>query len=147
MNKIVRLTLLVGLVLGYVNAQNLKDMVGSLDIEEANSTAMAKDSNQTTAHHHGKANNNPYYQGEVVTVEQGGAYTYLEIKEQTEKTFWVAVSSAEVKVGDYVRFQMELTAKNFKSTALGRVFEEIMFASNLQQRILKSKKTEDNKTK
>ena len=40
--------------------------------------------------------------GEVVTVEHGGAYSYLEVKEHTEATFWVAVNRTEVKVGDYV---------------------------------------------
>ena len=28
----------------------------------------------------------PFYQGEVVKVEQGGSYTYLEVKEHSEKT-------------------------------------------------------------
>ena len=79
----------------------------------------------------------PYYQGEVVTVDQGGAYTYLEVKEQTEETFWVAVGSADVKVGDYVRFQKELVTQNFKSQALDRVFDELMFGSNLEHKIVK----------
>jgi len=77
-------------------------------------------------------NVNPYYQGEVVTVEHGGAYSYLEVKEHSEKTFWVAVNHTKVKVGDYVRFQKELVAQNFKSKALNRTFEELMFGSNLQ---------------
>lgn len=81
-------------------------------------------------------NINPYYQGDVVTVEQGGSYTYLEIKEKTNKTFWVAVNNADVKVGDYVRFQMELVTQNFKSKALKRTFDELMFGINLQQRIV-----------
>ena len=79
----------------------------------------------------------PYYQGDVFTVEQGGAYTYLEIKEHTGKTFWVAVNSAEVKAGDYVRFQKELVTKNFKSKALDKTFEMLMFGSNLEHKILK----------
>lgn len=79
----------------------------------------------------------PYYQGEVVSVEHGGAYTYLEIREHTEETFWVAVNAAEVKVGDYVRFQKELVAKNFESKALDRTFDELMFASNLQHKVQK----------
>ena len=77
----------------------------------------------------------PYYQGEVVSVEQGGAYSYLEVKEHTEQTFWVAVNASEVKVGDYVRFQKELVAQNFKSKALDRTFKELMFGSNLQYKV------------
>lgn len=76
-----------------------------------------------------------YYQGEVMMVSQGGAYTYLEIKEKTEKTFFVVVSQADVKVGDYVRFQKELVTQNFKSKALDRTFKELMFASHLEQKI------------
>ena len=79
----------------------------------------------------------PYYQGEVVTVEHGGAYSYLEVKEHTEQTFWVAVNATEVKVGDYVRFQKELVTQNFTSKALDRTFEELMFGSNLQYKIKK----------
>lgn len=80
---------------------------------------------------------NTYYQGEIVSVEHGGSYSYLEIKEHTEETFWVAVTRTEVKVGDYVRFQKELVTQNFKSKALDRTFEELMFGSNLQYKIKK----------
>ena len=80
---------------------------------------------------------NPYYQGEVVTVEHGGAYSYLEVKEHSEQTFWVAVNRTEVNVGDYVRFQKEIVTQNFKSKALDRTFEELMFGSNLQYKIKK----------
>ena len=77
----------------------------------------------------------PFYQGEVVNVEQGGKYTYIEVKERTHKPFWIATNSAAVKTGDFVRFQKELVVKNFKSKALDKVFIELMFASNLQYRI------------
>jgi hypothetical protein len=80
---------------------------------------------------------NPYYQGEVVTVEHGGSYSYLEVKEHSEQTFWVAVNRTEVNVGDYVRFQKELVTQNFKSKALNRTFEELMFGSHLQYKIQK----------
>ena len=98
-------------------------------------TIHAQDTNSTEAN--ATAVVQPYYEGEVMRVEQGGAYTYLEIKEHTEKTFWVAVNATEVKVGDYVRFQKELVAQNFKSKALNRTFKELMFASHLQHKIEK----------
>ena len=104
-------------------------MLTSLNAQATQEVNTAADSNTT-------ANINPYYQGDVVTVEHGGSYTYLEIQEKTQKTFWVAVSNADVKVGDFVRFQMELVTQNFKSKALDRTFDELMFASNLQQRIV-----------
>ena len=109
-----KIVLLIALACITVQAQDM-------NTTEANATAVVK----------------PYYQGEVVTVDQGGAYTYLEVKEHTEETFWVAVGSAEVKVGDYVRFQKELVTQNFKSKALDRTFDELMFGSNLEHKIIK----------
>ena len=79
----------------------------------------------------------PFYQGEVVNVEQGGSYTYIEVKERTHKPFWIATNSADVKIGDFIRFQKEIVVKNFKSKALNKVFKELMFASNLQYRLNK----------
>ncbi len=79
----------------------------------------------------------PYYQGTIVELANAGGYTYLSIKEKTEKTFWIAVSRTEAKVGDYVRFQKELVTTNFKSKALGKKFDELMFASNLEYRVSK----------
>ena len=95
---------------------------------------------QSQGHHGGEGAQNaqPFYQGEVVSVEHGGGYTYLEIKERTDLTFWVALERAEVKVGDFVRFQKEMVAKNFKSKALNITFDEIMFASHLQHKVKKS---------
>ena len=80
----------------------------------------------------------PYYQGEVVAVEHAGGYTYLEVKESSKKTFWAAVSRTEAKIGDYVRFKRELVTENFKSKALNKNFDELMFASDLQYRVSKS---------
>lgn len=85
-----------------------------------------------------KAEVKPYYQGEVVTIEHAGGYSYLEIKEHSNKTFWAAVSRAEAKVGDYVRFRKELVTENFTSKTLNKTFKELMFASDLQYKVPKS---------
>jgi len=77
----------------------------------------------------------PFYQGEVIAFEHGGAYTYIEVKEKTDMSFWITVEKADVKLGDYVMFQEEFVAKDFHSDALNKKFEEIMFASNLQYRV------------
>ncbi len=111
----------------FIQAETLKDFIKT---QENNSTLTLKDLNNTNTL-------KPYYQGEVVSVEHGGAYTYIEVKEKTEKTFWIAVSSADAKVGDFVRFQKELVMKDFKSKALKRTFKELMFASGLQYRVNK----------
>lgn len=86
----------------------------------------------------------PYYFGEIVSIKHGGAYTYLEIKEKTDKTFWIAIETVDAKVGDFVRFNIELATKNFKSKALDKVFEDLVFASNLEYRSSKGK--EDTNT-
>ena len=77
----------------------------------------------------------PYYQGEVIKFEQGGAYTYIEVKESTGMSFWIAVERIDVKTGDVIRFKNELVAKDFRSKTLDRVFDELMFASDIQYQL------------
>ncbi|CAA6815611.1 MAG: Periplasmic cytochrome c nitrite reductase Nrf subunit J (Fragment) [uncultured Sulfurovum sp.] len=122
-------TLVTLLLMVNIQAETLKDFVATQDTNKSISIT-AQDINQTSIV-------KPYYQGFIVKVEQGGAYTYLEVKEATEKTFWIAVTSAEAKVGDFVRFQKELVMRDFKSKALKRTFDELMFASGLQYRVNK----------
>ena len=133
MKKITLSTTLIalGLTLLTINTQ-AETLEAFVKGQETGKTVTAEDINKSM-----QPKPKPYYQGDVVSVEQGGAYTYLEVKEQTEKTFWIAVSSSEVKVGDYVRFQKELVMKDFKSKALKKTFGELMFASALQYRVNK----------
>lgn len=105
----------------------------NLHAQEAPKAPIVKD---VSAKSH-KAEVQPYYQGEVVTIEHAGGYSYLEIKEHSDKTFWTAVTRSEVKVGDYVRFKRELVTENFTSKALKKTFKELMFASDLQYRVSK----------
>ncbi|HIP51006.1 MAG TPA: hypothetical protein EYG94_02865 [Campylobacterales bacterium] len=131
MKKTTLTSIAIGLTLLTINtqAETLEAFVKSQGTDK---TVTAEDINKSM-----QPKPKPYYQGNVVSVEQGGAYTYIEVKEKTEKTFWIAVSSSEVKVGDFVRFQKELVMKDFKSKALKRTFEELMFASALQYRVNK----------
>lgn len=122
-------TLVTLLLMVNIQAETLKDFVATQDTNKSISIT-AQDINKTSIV-------KPYYQGFIVKVEQGGAYTYLEVKEATEKTFWIAVTSVEAKVGDFVRFQKELVMRDFKSKALKRTFDELMFASGLQYRVNK----------
>ena len=119
------ITLLALLLTLSTQAETLQEFVSKQD---TNKTITAQDINKTSTQ-------KPFYQGDVVSVEHGGAYSYIEVKEKTEKTFWIAVSNADVKVGDFVRFQKELVMKDFKSKALKRTFKELMFASALQYRV------------
>lgn len=101
----------------------------------------AQDANQSEAipkapYHNSEADKNkPFYFGTVVEVKHGGAYTYMNVKETTNQTFWVVVSNSDVKEGDYVRFKKQLVAKNFESKELNRKFDEIMFADNLEYKV------------
>jgi len=91
-----------------------------------------------------KADAKPFYQGEILELANAGGYTYILVKEKKQnndktelKSFWIAVTLTEAKVGDYIRFQKELVMKNFKSKLLKKTFDEVMFASNLEYRVSK----------
>ena len=93
--------------------------------------------NESIPNNHGDVDQSekPFYQGEVMLIEHGGAYSYLEIKEKTDETFWIAAERLDAKVGDTIRFKNEMVAKDFKSKALNRTFPEIMFVSNVEHKV------------
>jgi len=73
------------------------------------------------------------HEGVVMDTINGGGYTYVQIKDSTHD-YWIAVNELSIPKGTEVRFTEELIAKNFKSKALNRTFDEVMFASNLQHK-------------
>ncbi len=103
------------------------------DVAEVADTSYAVQNNM--GHGHMTENQKPFYQGEIVNFEHGGGYTYIEVKEATDMTFWIAVEKADVKKGDFIKFQEELVMHDFKSKALNKTYKEIMFASNLQYKV------------
>ncbi|WP_345971866.1 OB-fold nucleic acid binding domain-containing protein [Sulfurimonas diazotrophicus] len=64
----------------------------------------------------------------VVETMDAGGYTYMKVNEGKEP-YWVAVTATKVKVGENVSFTEQMWMPNFKSRALGRTFEKILFAS------------------
>lgn len=74
------------------------------------------------------------YTGVVVDVLNGGGYTYLQIEDRFKKTHWAAVEGVKIDKGTEVRFTEEMQAQAFESKSLGRKFDRIIFASNLQTR-------------
>ena len=66
--------------------------------------------------------------GKVVKAMHAGGYTYMEI-ENAGKQFCVASSMMNVKQNDSVSWHDAAVMKNFKSTALHRDFDEILFVS------------------
>lgn len=101
-----------------------------------NAAEAPKDEKMPQAPYHSaqknKDKNKPFYYGSVEEVQHGGSYTYINVKENTDKTFWIVVNNSDVKKGDYIRFKQQLVAKNFESKELNRKFDEIMFADNLE---------------
>ena len=125
--KFTKLALLLTLFSFNLEAESLKDFI---EHQEHRHKISATDTNKTIEI-------NPFYQGEIVSIEQADAYTYMEVKEKTNQTFWIVTNSAEAKIGDYIRFQKELVIKDFKSKTLDKTFNELMFASNLEYRVSK----------
>jgi len=69
--------------------------------------------------------------GSVVSVQQAGGYTYLEVDSQG-KRLWMASSPVRVNVGDKVRWGGGAVMRNFTSKSLGRTFDELLFVSSVQ---------------
>jgi len=67
----------------------------------------------------------------VTETMDAGGYTYMKVAEGKEN-YWVAVTAANVSVGDSVTFNEQMWMPNFKSRALDRTFDKILFASMAQ---------------
>lgn len=124
-------------IISIVVAGLLAISVNAKGLETQHSHAAVVDSNNS-----GKIQ--PRYQGVILEVLNANGYTYLKIDEKTPgfnpkklKSFWIVVNRTSAKVGDYVRFTKELVTKNYKSKALDKTFDELMFASNLEYRVSK----------
>lgn len=63
----------------------------------------------------------------VLESTTAGAYTYLNVEENGNK-YWVAIQKSNVKVGDKLSFNEQVVMTNFKSNALNKTFDKIMFA-------------------
>lgn len=66
------------------------------------------------------------HNGKVLETISGGGYTYMNIDENGNK-FWIAGPQTPLGKGSYVRFDEQMWMRNFKSKALERTFESIMF--------------------
>ena len=86
------------------------------------------------------ANKGDVYTGVVVDVIDSGGYTYIQIEDNFKKQYWAAVEKVQINKGTEVRFNEEMRVKTFESKSLGRTFDDIIFASNLQYRTEKSEK-------
>lgn len=71
-------------------------------------------------------------QGKVLSVQNAGGYSYLEV-ETSQGTKWVAAPQASVKQGDTVSWQGASLMRNFTSSSLGKTFNEIFFAGSVSK--------------
>ena len=72
----------------------------------------------------------PPVTGKVLEKLDGGGYSYFLLEKEGKKT-WVAVSPTAGKVGDTVTFPAGIEMKDFKSKALNRTFDSIIFTDNV----------------
>jgi hypothetical protein len=66
--------------------------------------------------------------GQVLEVQQAGAYTYLRLKTAEGET-WAAVTAANVTPGAQVRIANPMVMEKFESRTLKRSFDKIVFGS------------------
>ena len=69
------------------------------------------------------------YTGTVLETLSSGGYTYMKVKE-SKKTYWIAMTKRDVKVGDAISYSEQGWMKNFHSKTLDRTFESILFAGD-----------------
>ncbi|MBT5934824.1 GW dipeptide domain-containing protein [Sulfurimonas sp.] len=67
--------------------------------------------------------------GIVLETLSSGGYTYMKV-EESKKTYWIAMTQRDVKVGDAISYSEQGWMKDFHSKTLDRTFESILFASD-----------------
>jgi hypothetical protein len=68
--------------------------------------------------------------GKVLETMDAGGYTYARI-ESEGKTIWLAMPTTKLKVGQDATFNPGQEMRNFKSEALKRTFDKIIFTNGL----------------
>jgi hypothetical protein len=68
--------------------------------------------------------------GKVVETMTSGGYSYALVDKDGVKT-WVALPKSRIAVGDEIACRSGMVMKNFRSTSLNRIFEQIVFSPGL----------------
>lgn len=144
MKKFNLLTLLIVVAITFVQCKKEKGEYTPVNKTNIDHDA-SKEPQRLDSHETDINPNKPFYQGTVLETLDAASYTYVKIKGNLEnhkreeghvhKDFWIVVSKASVKTGDEIRFQKELVRRNYTSKILNKTFDELMFASKLQQKI------------
>ncbi len=69
---------------------------------------------------------------EVVNHMNASNYTYIQCEENGNK-YWIAVQQMPVENGETLYFSKSMEMKNFKSDALNRTFDKILFVEDISK--------------
>ena len=70
--------------------------------------------------------------GRVLSSIQVPGYTYIEVRNNS-RNVWLAGNPVEVATGEVITWGQSALMRNFRSNALNRTFEEIIFVSTVYQ--------------
>lgn len=76
---------------------------------------------------------------EIIDIEQTPSYTYLQVDEDGEE-YWMAVTQQDFSKGDVVYHLGGLEMKGFESKDLQKIFERILFVSDISKEPIYSTK-------
>jgi len=65
----------------------------------------------------------------VLETMNSGGYSYMKVQEG-QKSFWIAMTQRDTKVGQNISFSEQGWMQNFHSKTLNRTFKSILFAGN-----------------
>ncbi len=68
----------------------------------------------------------------VVDIINTNNYTYLQVSEN-KNTFWIAVPTMEIEIGETVYFSKYMEMKNFKSESIDKTFSSILFVDDARK--------------
>jgi|SRR5690554_240673 len=68
----------------------------------------------------------------VIEHMNASSYTYIKAEENNNE-FWIAVPQMEVEEGDILFFTKSMEMHDFRSEALGRTFESILFVEDISK--------------
>lgn len=70
------------------------------------------------------------HQATVQETKNSGGYTYMKVKDGS-KSYWIAMTQRDVKVGDTIKYNEQGWMKNFHSKTLNHTFDNILFAGDV----------------
>lgn len=104
-------------------------LIGSCNSKPTVVEAVKTESTPTSA---ASSDNMESHKVKVDEVLQTKKYSYLRVTEGTSN-YWIAISKADVSVGETCVYTGGLKMHGFKSTELDRIFEELLLVSNISR--------------